>query len=128
MKCQSCGSSEYVEADGYNICQYCGSTTKLKKDNFYKSILFFLLLLIAMFIFYPKEKVNVLKQTIKTQVVVNQPPKYIEKNKKSSISINNTNSNIGTQSITFDNNPIELDIDNNHAEIEMQNIRRIGTK
>ncbi len=128
MKCAYCGSNDYKEIDGYYICQYCGSKVKLKKDHFSKTLLFLALLSIALFIFYPKKEVKVLNHTIQSQIAVNQPPKYVEKNSKNSIKINNTNSHIGKQTITLDNHPIDLAIDNSNANIGVQNIKKIDLK
>ncbi len=108
MKCTSCGSSDFKEVEGYYICQYCGNKIKHQKDHLAKTLLFFTFLAIALFIFYPKKEVNVINQTIESQVVVNQPPKQVERKSKSSIVIDNTNSHIGRQTITLDNHPADL--------------------
>jgi len=127
MKCTSCGSSDFREVEGYYICQYCGNKIKNQKDHLAKTLLFFAFLAIALFIFYPKKEVNVVNQTIESQVVVNQPPKQIERNRKSSIVIDNTNSHIGRQTITLDNHPADLAINNRHADIGVQNIEKVDS-
>jgi len=120
MKCSSCGSGNYKKVEDDLVCQYCGNKTPVIKNNYSKSFLlaFIVVLIVAIGLFQKQEN------KIPAQAFQMKETAPLEDNKKSSITINNTQGQIGTQIITTDNNNIDINIDNSQAQINTQTIEQ----
>ncbi len=103
FKCKSCGSNDYFVKKNQIICNHCGGsylydgkTVEKKSDNRLLIPLVSLVVVGLVFIYNQKDKeITKIKQKIEK---VSKPPE------NTLININNTNAQIGTQTINIDKN------------------------
>ncbi len=120
MRCSSCGSSNHKKVGDDYVCQHCSSKTTATKDSYSKGfLLIFVIVLVAIIALFQKQE-----NKIPTQASQVKKTEASTEDRKNSITVNNSQGQIGTQIIKTDSDNIDINVDNSQAQINTQMIEQ----